>query len=193
MMETSISLTNDIISASRRLEETMKRERSRLLAFIRRRVSTDEDAEDILQDVFYRLLSSYSVTAPIEQLTSWLFHVARNRVIDWYRTQKGTVALAQESDVSGSVDQEYMLFDPADNPETLLAHSLFRAELEDALEELPEPQREVFIMHEIQGMRFKEIATLTGESVNTLLSRKRYAILFLRTRLRDHFQDIISE
>jgi len=171
-------------------------ERPRLLGFIRRRVRSEEDAEDILQEVFYQLVANYSVTEPIEKLTSWLFAVARNKIIDWYRKRKPE-SRADQGQAGDKEDEafnlEEILFDPAGGPDTAYARSLIWDELEEALEELPEEQRLVFVRHELEGRSFKEIAEETGEPINTLLSRKRYAILFLRERLQelyDEFQQL---
>lgn len=190
------SVAND---AGRHVEvdKAIRTERRRLLDFIRQRVRVKEDAEDILQDVFYQLAANYSVTEPIENLASWLFTVARNRIIDWYRKRKPQALTAQRSessnhqdDSSGPLNLEDILFDPAENPDQLYARSLVWTQLADALDELPEQQREVFAMHELEGKSFKEIADITGESINTLLSRKHYAILFLRERLRELYGEM---
>ncbi len=172
------------------IERTVRSERKRLFDFIRRRVRTEEDAEDILQDVFYQLVSSYSVTEPIEKLTSWLFTVARNKIIDWYRKKKPERWSAAEGDSQTPLNLEDILFDPRQDPEQVYARSLVWTELADALDELPEEQREVFIKHELQGKSFKEIAEETGEPINTLLSRKRYAVLYLREKLAEIYDEI---
>ena len=154
----------------------------RLLGFIRKRVSNEADAEDILQDVFYQFIGN---TQPIEQLTAWLFTVARNKITDKQRKKKPesleTVYAAAEEDIA--FDWTEIFFDNTDNPETAYLRTLFWEALDNALEELPAEQREVFVMNEMEGIPFKEIATKTGLTVNTLLSRKRYAVLHLRDRL----------
>lgn len=165
---------------------TVHSERGRLFDFIRRRVRTEEDAEDILQDVLLQLATSYNVAEPIEQMTSWLFTVARNKVIDWYRKRK-TQSLP--SDENGPLNLEQILYDPTQDPERVFSRSLVWTELADALDDLPEEQRDVFVMHELQGKSFKEIARLTGVPLNTLLSRKRYAVLFLRDRLQELYDE----
>ena len=174
-------------------EAAVRAERKRLFDFIRRRVRTEEDAEDILQDVFYQFVASYSVTEPIEKLTSWLFTVARNKIIDWYRKRRPG-GLNREDDETGEpLNLEDILFDPTQNPDDVYARSLVWTELAGALDELPEEQREVFVMHELEGRSFKEIAEITGERINTLLSRKRYAVLHLRESLQelyDEFQNL---
>ena len=172
------------------IERTFREERSRLAQFIRRRVRTEEDAEDILQDVFFQLATSYSVTEPIEKLTSWLFTVARNKIIDWYRKKRPDAFPAQIENPDKAMSLQDILFDPNDNPDQVYARSLVWTELAEALDELPEEQRDVFVMHELQGKSFKEISEITGEGVNTLLSRKRYAVLFLRERLQELYDDI---
>ena len=189
MLEATLTIGGSIAS----IEKTVQTERKRLFDFIRRRVRTEEDAEDILQDVFYQLVASYSVTEPIEKLTSWLFTVARNKIIDWYRKKKTASLPADEKDPGTPLNLEEILYDPEQNPDDLYLRSMVWRELADALEELPEEQREVFVMHELEGKSFKEMAEMSGESINTLLSRKRYAVLFLRGRLRelyDEFQNL---
>lgn len=155
----------------------------RLLGFIRKRVSNEADAEDILQDVFYQFIGN---PEPIEQVTSWLFTVARNKIIDKQRKKKPESI----EDIYGAAEAELafdwteIFFDDAENPETAYLRSLFWEALENALNELPAEQKDVFVMNEIDGIPFKEIAAVTGQTINTLLSRKRYAVLHLRDRLR---------
>ena len=172
-------------------------ERKRLFDFIRRRVRTEADAEDILADVFYQMVASYSVTEPIEKITSWLLTVARNKIIDWYRKRKPE-SFRQGDDESAPtlnllLNLEYILYDPGQNPDVLYERSLLWTELADALEDLPDEQRDVFVMHELEGKSFKEIAEITGEPVNTLLSRKRYAVLYLREALQELYDDFYNE
>ena len=155
----------------------------RLMGFIRKRVNNEADAEDILQDVFYQFVGN---TQPIEQMTAWLFTVARNKIIDRQRKKKPEALEdlfgEEESEESGLNWTEF-LFDASDNPEKDYLRTLFWEELNNALNELPEEQKQVFILNELEGVPFKEIAERTGETVNTLLSRKRYAVLHLRNRL----------
>jgi RNA polymerase sigma factor (sigma-70 family) len=154
----------------------------RLLGFIRKRVTNEADAEDILQDVFYQFIGN---PEPIEQVTSWLFTVARNKIIDRQRKKKPESI----EDIYGSAEDEVafdwteIFFDETENPETAYLRSLFWEALENALNELPPEQKDIFVMNEIEGIPFKEIASRTGQTVNTLLSRKRYAVLHLRDRL----------
>jgi len=172
------------------IARAVRAERKPLFDFIRKRIRNEADAEDILQDVFYQLTASYSVTEPIEKLAAWLFAVARNKVIDWYRKRRLESLPADESNPSAPLNLEEILFDPAENPDHVYARSLFWTELASALDELPDEQREVFVMHELEGRSFKEIADLTGAPINTLLSRKRYAVLFLRERLREMYDEL---
>jgi RNA polymerase sigma factor (sigma-70 family) len=165
------------------LSETIRREGARLQAFIRSRVPDVGDAEDILQDVFYELVESYRLMQPIEQVGAWLFRVARNRITDLFRKKKPESLEAEPSNGEGLTLAE-LLPSPEAGPEAAYARSVLLEEIEDALQELPEEQREVFVAHEIEGRSFKELAAETGVSVNTLLSRKRYAVLHLRERLQ---------
>jgi len=176
-----------MVEQDQRISETVSREQSRLRSFIRRRVADPGDAEDILQDVFYELLESYRMMKPVEQVTAWLFRVARNRITDLFRRRKRE-ALRNEP-VRVAEDGEVLLLEEllpsADaGPDAAYARRVLLEELDDALDELPVEQREVFIAHELVGHSFKELAAQTGLSVNTLLSRKRYAILHLRERLQ---------
>jgi RNA polymerase sigma factor (sigma-70 family) len=170
-----------------RISETVDREQSRLRNFIRRRVSDRGDAEDILQDVFYELVEAYRVMQP-EHVTAWLFQVARNRIIDLFRKKKREAernGLAERVDQDGEMLQlEVLLPSPDTGPDAAFARSVLLDEMDAALDELPDEQREVFIGHELMGYSFKELAEQTGLSVNTLLSRKHYAVLHLRERLR---------
>jgi RNA polymerase sigma factor (sigma-70 family) len=170
-------------------EQTFRTERKRLFDFIRRRVRTNEDAEDIMEDVFFQLLSSSSVTEPIEKMTSWLFTVARNKVIDWYRKKRPESLPRDLDDPSLPLNLEDILYDPTQNPDQVYARSLVWTELAEALDELPEEQKQVFVMHELEGKSFKEIAEITGEPQNTLLSRKRYAVLYLREQLKELYDE----
>jgi RNA polymerase sigma factor (sigma-70 family) len=171
------------------IEQAYRTEQKRLVNFIRRRVRTQEDAEDILQEVFYQLVTGYSVAEPIGKITAWLFTVASNKIIDWYRKRKPVTMPANHNAESAPINLEDILFDPRQNPDEVYARSLVWTELAEALDELPEEQREVFVMHELEGRSFKEIAGLTGEPINTLLSRKRYAVLFLREKLQDLYDE----
>ncbi len=183
----ALTITKD---SAAELDRTMRSERKRLLDFIRKRVRNQSDAEDILQDVFYQLVTNYSVTDPIEKLTAWLFTVARNKIIDWYRKRRPESLPSDPGDLDSPLNLEEILFDPKQNPDRVYARSLVWSELSEALDELPDEQRDVFVMHELEGRSFKEIAELTGEPINTLLSRKRYAVLFLREQLQELYNEM---
>jgi len=185
------SLERMALEQDRRISEVVKREQSRLRNFIRRRVPDPRDAEDILQDVFYELVEANRLLMPIEHVTGWLFRVARNRITDLFRKKRPEsfrdTAVADED---GELLQvEDLLPSPDAGPEALYARNLLLDELALAVEELPEEQREVFVAHELEGRSFKEMAAETGASVNTLLSRKRYAVLHLRERLQSIYDE----
>jgi len=172
----------------------VKREQSRLRNFIRRRVPDPRDAEDILQDVFYALVEANRRLMPIDHVTGWLFRVARNRITDLFRKKRperfSETAVPDGNEVDGDrLQLKDLLPSPDDGPEALYARSVLLEELELAIDELPEEQREVFVAHELEGRSFKEMAAGTGVSVNTLLSRKRYAVLRLRERLQQIHDD----
>ena len=191
-MVDAITLENQSQAAAA-ADSAFRSERKRLFDFIRRRVRTEADAEDILADVFYQMVASYSVTEPIEKMTSWLLTVARNKIIDWYRKRKPESFRQREDDSTRAqnlpLNLEDILFDPGQNPDVLYERSMLWTELADALDDLPDEQRDVFVMHELEGKSFKEIAEITGEPVNTLLSRKRYAVLYLREALQELYDD----
>jgi RNA polymerase sigma factor (sigma-70 family) len=175
----------------RPISEIIAEEGARLRNFIRRRVPDPSDAEDIVQEVFYELVEANRLLMPIEHVTGWLFRVARNRITDLFRKKKPeSFSDAAIEDEDGELLQiEDLLPSPDAGPEALYARNLLLDELELALDELPEEQRDVFVAHELQGRSFKEIAAKTGVSVNTLLSRKRYAVLHLRRRLRSIYDE----
>ena len=171
--------------------ETIKRERDKLRNFIRRRVPDPGDAEDILQDVFYKLVEANRMLMPIDHVTGWLFRVTRNRIADLFRRRRtenvGTTDIVNDNDEL--LRLEDLLPSPDAGPDAIYARNLILEELELAIEELPEEQREVFVAHELEGRSFKQIAAETGVSINTLLSRKRYAVLHLRERLADIYEE----
>jgi RNA polymerase sigma factor (sigma-70 family) len=181
------SVDHMALEQDQRISEVVKREGSRLRNFIRRRVADPRDAEDVLQDVFYRLVEANRLLMPIDHVTGWLFRVARNRITDLFRKKKPELFsdAASEDEEGESLQLEDLLPSPDAGPEALYFRNLLLDELELALDELPEDQREVFVAHELEGRSFKELAAETGVSVNTLLSRKRYAVLHLRERLQD--------
>ncbi|MFZ0700532.1 MAG: sigma-70 family RNA polymerase sigma factor [Candidatus Acidiferrales bacterium] len=175
-----------------RISETVVREQARLRNFIRRRVPDGVDAEDILQDVFSELVEAYRLMKPIEQVGAWLFRVARNRITDVFRKRRPEPLHSQRApEIDGeSFALEDLLPSRDAGPDAAYAHTVLLEELEDALDALPREQREVFIAHEIDGRSFKQLAAETGVSVNTLLSRKHYAVLFLRQRLRSVYDEL---
>ncbi|HWC16011.1 MAG TPA: RNA polymerase sigma factor [Terriglobales bacterium] len=175
-----------------RISEIVERQQSRLRNFIRRRVPDPRDVEDILQDIFYQLVEANRLLMPIDHVTGWLFRVARNRIIDLFRKKKpesfSDAASVDEND--DLLQLEDMLPSPEAGPEAIYARGTLLDELAHAVAELPKEQREVFIAHELEGRTFKELAAAKGVSVNTLLSRKRYAVLHLRARLQKIYGEI---
>lgn len=180
------------------IEEAVKRERKKLLQFIRTRVANEEDARDILQDVFFQLASNHTMVETIENMASWLYRVTRNRIIDWYRKRK-----TDSMDVMAAYDDEgedgyftglaTLSTDNSDNPDALYERQLVWETMYQALSELPAEQREVFILHELENKSFNEIAEITGAPLNTLLSRKRYAVLHLRERLQGLYNNFVQQ
>ena len=184
------------LEQDRRISEVVTREQSRLRNFIRRRVPDPGDAEDILQDVFYELVEANRLLMPIEHVTGWLFRVARNRIIDLFRKKKPenfSDSSASGNDLIDGDDEllrwEDVLPSPDAGPDALYARHLLLDELEVAIDELPDEQREVFVAHELEGISFKEMSAETGVSVSTLLSRKRYAVRHLRQRLQSIYDE----
>jgi RNA polymerase sigma factor (sigma-70 family) len=185
------SLERMALEQDRRISEVVDREQSRLRSFIRRRVPDPRDAEDILQDVFYELVEANRLLMPIDHVTGWLFRVARNRITDLFRQKKPESS--SQTAVAGEDDEllrlEDLLPSPDAGPEAIYARNVLLDELELAVDELPAEQRAVFVAHELEGRSFKEMAAETGVSVNTLLSRKRYAVLHLRERLQGIYDE----
>jgi len=180
------------LDQDRQIADVVERERARLHGFIRRRVPDPRDAEDILQDLFYALVEANRLLMPIEHVTGWLFRVARNRITDLFRKRRpeslGEAAAPDEEGEMPGLDD--LLPSPNAGPEALYARNVLLHEMELAFAELPEDQRAVFVAHELEGRSFKEMAAETGTSVNTLLSRKRYAVLHLRERLRGLYDEM---
>lgn len=178
------------------IRETVRRERSRLADFIRRRMPDPDAAEDVLQDVFYELTEAYRLTKPIERVASWLFAVARNKINDWYRRPKAlsinAPLVSQDADDDDASLLTDFLVSTDDGPDSAFFRETFLEALGDALDELPDEQREVFVRHEIDGQSFKAMSAELGVSVNTLLSRKRYAVLHLRDRLRELYDELLD-
>ena len=183
-MERALAIKDDMEATQKRnITQVINDYSKRLLGFIRKRVRNEADAEDILQDVFYQFIGN---TEPIEQLTSWLFTVTRNKIIDRQRKHKPDLIedVYTTADDEESLNWSELFFDSSDNPETDYLRTLFWETLNEALDELPEEQKQVFILNELEGVPFKIIAEQTGETINTLISRKRYAVLHLRQRLQ---------
>lgn len=193
-MKGAATLERMAIEQDQRISEVVKREQSRLRNFIRRRVPDPRDAEDILQEVFYELVEANHLLMPIEHLTGWLFRVARNRITDLFRKKKpesfsNTAAAHKKTDDDEFLRLDDLLPSPDAGPDALYARNLLLDELESAVAELADEQREVFVAHELEGRSFKQMAADTGVSVNTLLSRKRYAVLHLRERLQSIYDE----
>ena len=191
VMETILISGEPMAERNNQITENVLRERARLLNFIRKRVADPHEAEDILQDVFYEFVAAYQLPEPIEQVGAWLFRVARNRIIDRFRKKKEINFSHMDTE-----DDDYWLDEllpPVDGPEAAYAREILLQELQDALNELPEEQRDVFIAHELQGRRFEDLATESGIKINTLIARKRYAVLHLRKRLFNIYEDFLEE
>jgi len=196
MMDKAASPNWIMAEQDERLTETIGREQGRLRNFIRKRVDDEADAEDILQDVFYELIEAYRLMKPIEQVGAWLYRVARNRIIDGFRKKKPQPYSSEQypdTEDGDSRSLEELLPSPDAGPEATYARSILLEELDAALDELPEEQREVFLAHEFEGFSFKEISAETGVSVNTLLSRKHHAVLYLRRRLQSIYDDFVGK
>jgi RNA polymerase sigma factor (sigma-70 family) len=194
-MDDVLSVATDDVEQRRGLSDVIQDEYRRLFQFIRKRVGDPGDAEDILQDVFYELIEAYRLMQPIEQVGAWLYRVARNRIIDRFRKQSrgagNEIRAATEEDESFQLEDLLPSLDAG--PEAAYARNVLFEELEAAIDDLPEEQRSVFVAHEIEGRSFKEIADETGVNINTLLSRKRYAVLHLRQRLKAIYEEYTGE
>lgn len=195
-MTQAITITAEMAKQNQRLEDAVRDNRNRLFSFIRQRVENASDAEDVLQDVFEELTEAYRMTIPIEQVTSWLIRVAKNKIIDRYRKKK-TLALEDQRFAAGDGEEEPLLI--ADllrgnnsSPDSQFDNNLLWNMIEEGLDELPREQRDVFVWHELDGKSFVKIAEETGVSVNTLLSRKRYAVLYLREKLREIYDEMFG-
>ena len=183
--------TDMVAGQNIRIEKTVRTERDRLLNFIRKRVRYEDDAQDILQDVFWQLVEAYRRLETIERVTSWLFKVARNKIADGYRKKRPEAlprtAAQREEGLEMSLDD---LPDLTESPEELYIRDVIWNEIEAAVEELPQPQREVFIWHEFEGMSFRDMSELTGETENALRLRKHYAVRSLRTQLESLYDEL---
>jgi len=194
-MDQALTIRHMADDQDRRISDAVTHEQARLRNFIRRRVPDPRDAEDILQDVFAELVEAYRLMKPIEQVGAWLFRVARNRITDLFRKKKPE-ALADQQAVTAEGETlllEDLLASKDAGPDAAYAQSILIEELEDALDELPNEQREVFVSHEIEGRSFKELAAASGLPVNTLLSRKHYAVLHLRRRLQAIYKELSND
>jgi RNA polymerase sigma factor (sigma-70 family) len=195
-MKQAVSMDGMAADQDQRISETIGREQARLRNFIRSRVPDPGDAEDILQDVFYELVEAYRLMKPIQQVSAWMFRVARNRITDLFRKRKRE-GLQDQQALEMEDGELFTLEDflPSSDggPEAAYARRVLLEELDEALSELPAEQRDAFIAHEIEGRSFKELAAESGLSVNTLLSRKHYAVLHLRGRLRRIYDDFTQE
>jgi RNA polymerase sigma factor (sigma-70 family) len=183
-----------MIDQDRRISEIIAEQRSRLRNFIRKRVPNEADAEDLLQEVFFEVIEAYRLMEPVQEWGAWMFRVARNRIIDLFR-KKRLGAFPNDRALSDGEEKlrlEDVLPSPDAGPAEAYARIVLLDELEEALDELPGEQREVFIAHEIDGYSFKEIAARTGVSVNTLLSRKHYAVVHLRRRLQAIYEEFVK-
>ncbi len=186
-----LALSADSLSAEQdqRIAEVLRRDEGRLRKFIRRRVVSEGDVEDILQDVFYELVEAYRLMKPIEQVSAWLFRVAANRITDLFRKKKSEPLPDDVMSDGDRLTMADLLPSPEAGPEAAYARGVLLEELEAALDELPEEQRDVFVAHELEGRSFKELAAANGLSINTLLSRKHYAVLHLRRRLQSIYDE----
>jgi len=194
MKTLAIVIEKDMVQEQdRQISEAVERQRSRLRNFIRRRVPDPSDVEDILQDVFFEFVETYRLMKPVEHVGAWLFQVARNRIIDGFRKKRPELLqdLSVTSEDGEMLSIEELLPSTDAGPEAAYARGVLLEELEAALEELPDEQREIFIAHEIEGRSFQDLAMETGVSVNTLLSRKRYAVLHLRVRLQSLYEEFM--
>ena len=195
MKEAALSIALTVTDQDRQISETIKREEGRLRRFMRRRVADLDDAEDILQEVFYELVEATRLMKPVEQVSAWMFRVARNRITDLFRKRRPETSTDRPAAIAD--DGEVLLFEdllpsPDAGPEAAYARSVLLKEVDAALDELPDEQRDVFIAHEFEGRSFKELAIETGLSVNTLLARKHYAVLHLRRRLQAIYDEFTN-
>ncbi|WPP48163.1 RNA polymerase sigma factor [Catalinimonas niigatensis] len=189
----AISITSLADRRNLEIERTVLKERGRLLNFIRQRVPDRDDAEDILQDVFFQFTQAYRTIESIERVTGWLFRVTRNKIADLYRKKKPepfSQIRPRDAEDEEALGLEELLPDMNIDPEDTMMRNVIWEALEAALGEMPTAQRDVFVMHEFEDISFREMSEMTGESINTLLSRKRYAIQFLRKKLQDIYNDL---
>jgi RNA polymerase sigma factor (sigma-70 family) len=178
-----------------RIQETVRQERKRLLHFIRKRVNNVADAEDILQDVFYQFTEYSRLGSQIDSITAWLFTVTRNKITDWFRKKRESTFSehTREQDGEETLFLSEMIADPGALSDAPMTRKVIAESIMEAIDELPEEQRMVFLQHEIEVKSFKEMSAETGISVNTLLSRKRYAVLYLRERLAELYKELLKD
>ena len=190
-----LPITLSMNEQDRQISEIVEEQRSRLRNFIRRRVADPADAEDILQEVFYQLVQANRLLMPIDHVTGWLFRVARNRITDLFRKQKPAALSGRDAENEDGelLRLEDLLPSPDAGPEALYVRGVLLDELELAVEELPDEQRDVFIAHELEGRSFKELSAESGVNINTLLARKRYAVLHLRKRLQSIYDEFTNK
>jgi RNA polymerase sigma factor (sigma-70 family) len=194
-MEQALRIPQQIAEQNRQISEVVQRERARLRNFVRKRVPDAGDAEDILQDVLYELVSTYRLIHPVEHVSAWLYRVARNRIVDFFRKKRLAAlgdAVVERADDEGALTLEDLLPSPDGGPDAAYARTVLLHELNVALDELPVEQRDVFIAHEIDGRSFKDLVGDTGVGLNTLLSRKRYAVMHLRRRLQSIYDEYLK-
>lgn len=193
-MNTAIKINYLMTEEQNDIQQVIIEEQERLKRFIRQRVPTEQDAEDILQDVFFQYIKGYESLRNLEKRTSWLFRVARNRITDWFRKKKPVnfSAIPIQSEEEDAMSLEDILPDLSNMPDRHLFQDAIMEAIYEALDQMPEEQRDVFTMHEFDDLSYKQISERTGVSVNTLLSRKRYAVLYLRERLQNLYQEIFD-
>jgi len=194
--QTQFLLPNMSVNDNEKIEQIVSKEKSRLLNFIRQRTSNLEDAEDILQDVFYELIESFRLMKPVEQLASWLFTVARNKITDSYRKKKA-VSLEDNVHVNEEDDEPLLLADILSgnniSADDKMMNDLLMETIADALDELPKEQRDAFVMHELEDKSMQQIADEMNVPLKTVISRKRYAVLYLRARLKTLYKQFIND
>jgi RNA polymerase sigma factor (sigma-70 family) len=194
MKELLLTKTSMALEQNERIQQTVQKERKRLLHFIRQRVNNVADAEDILQDVFYQFTEYLRLGSQIDSITGWLFAVTRNKITDWFRKKRESSFSDNTLEFEGeeTLFLSEILADPSAKADTPMLRKMLSEAIMDAIDELPPEQREVFLQHEIAGKSFKEMSAETGLSINTLLSRKRYAVLYLRDRLAELYQELLN-
>lgn len=194
--QTSYLVQHNGLEVDSKIEQVVQREKKRLLNFIRQRTPTVEDAEDILQDVFYELVESYRLMKPVEQLASWLFTVARNKITDSYRKKK-SIPLENNAIASEEENEPLLLADilrgNTISAEDKMMNDFIMEAVADVLDELPKEQRDAFVMHELEDKSMQQIANEMNTSVKTVISRKRYAVLYMRERLKTVYEQFIND